>query len=148
MKPQALLISIRPRYAEMIFKGTKLYELRRVCPRVRKGDIALVYVSSPSMELQGAFEIAEIVSDSPTKLWARVGNDTGLTQTEFLSYFREKKRAHAIRIKRAWKLSEPIALASLREDARGFSPPQSYRYVSSPKMPRKLGARLGMMGKN
>ena len=148
MNPQALLISIRPRFAEMIFNGTKTVELRRVCPRVRKGDLALVYVSSPLMEVQGAFEVASVITDSPAKLWIRVGKKTGITRTEFMNYFSGKKQGHALCIKRAWKLGAVIALSSLRQQARGFQPPQSYRYVCSATMPKALGARLELAGRN
>jgi len=55
----AFLISIRPRFAEMIFSGSKTVELRRVCPKVSVGDLALVYVSSPAMELRGSFEVGK-----------------------------------------------------------------------------------------
>jgi len=60
----AFLISIRPRFAEMIFAGSKTVELRRVCPKVSAGDLALVYVSSPAMELRGSFEVGKILTAS------------------------------------------------------------------------------------
>src|SRR5258708_10947703 len=68
----AFLISIRPRFAEMIFSGSKTVELRRVCPKVSIGDLALVYVSSPAMELRGSFEVGKILTGSPTALWKKV----------------------------------------------------------------------------
>lgn len=132
----------------MIFNGTKTVELRRVCPRVQKGDLALIYVSSPSMEVQGAFEVAKVISDSPTRLWMRIGKKSGVTRSEFMEYFSGKTLAHAVQIKRAWKLDSAIALSSLRQESRGFQPPQSYRYVGSEKMPKKLGARLELAGRN
>lgn len=132
----------------MIFSGTKTVELRRVCPRVRKGDLALVYVSSPSMEVQGAFEVAKVISDSPARLWTRIGKRSGITRVEFMDYFAGKTLAHAIQIKRAWKLDSAIALSSMRQESRGFHPPQSFRYVGSEKMPKKLGERLELAGRN
>src|ERR1039458_7312914 len=68
----AFLISIRPRFAEMIFAGSKTVELRRVCPKVSVGDLALVYVSSPAMELRGSFEVGKILTASPSALWRKV----------------------------------------------------------------------------
>ena len=132
----------------MIFNGTKTVELRRVCPRVIKGDLALVYVSSPSMEIQGAFEVAKTVSDTPARLWARFGKRSGISRIEFMDYFAGKLMAHAVLIKRAWRLNSAIALSSLRQESRGFHPPQSFRYVGSERMPKKLGARLELAGKN
>ena len=46
MANNAILMSIRPQYANMIFDGTKTAELRRVKPKtLESGDLILVYVS-------------------------------------------------------------------------------------------------------
>lgn len=144
----ALLISIRPKFAQMIFAGTKTVELRRTCPRVQKGDLALIYVSSPAMEIQGAFEVDGVVSAVPTALWTLVGEESGITKEEFLSYYQGKTLGHALKIRRAWRLPEVIGLPSLRRQSRGFQPPQSFRYVFSPTMPPSIGSRLEHASRN
>ena len=126
----AFLISIRPRFADMIFGGSKTVELRRVCPKVCAGDLALVYVSSPAMELRGSFEVGKIITASPSALWKRIGSKSGVTRAEFFAYFRGKKHAHAIVIKRAWKLDTSICLTTLRQRKRGFRPPQNFHYLN------------------
>jgi predicted transcriptional regulator len=100
------------------------------------------------MEIQGAFEVAKIISDTPVRLWARIGKQSGITRAEFMEYFSGKTRAHAVKIRRAWRLDSAIALSSMRQEFRGFHPPQSFRYVGSDKMPKKLGARLELAGRN
>jgi len=125
----AFLISIKPRFAEMIFSGEKTVELRRVPPKVNAGDLALVYVSSPAMELQGCFEVARVISAAPTALWEKVGAQSGITRLEFRSYFHGKSNAYALVIKRAWKLPTPIRLSVLRDQNVGFHPPQNFRYI-------------------
>jgi predicted transcriptional regulator len=126
----AFLISIRPRFAEMIFAGSKTVELRRVCPQVSVGDLALVYVSSPTKELCGSFEVGKILTGSPTALWNKVGQKSGITHAEFFAYFKGKKQAHALVIKRAWRLPEPIGLKALRGSTGGFRPPQNFHYLN------------------
>jgi predicted transcriptional regulator len=126
----AFLISVRPRFAEMIFAGSKTVELRRVCPKVAAGDLALVYVSSPAMELRGSFEVGKIITESPTALWKKVGKKSGVTRTEFFAYFQGKKQAHALVIKRAWKLDAPVCLTTLRRRKGGFRPPQNFHYLN------------------
>lgn len=126
----AFLISIRPRFAEMIFAGSKTVELRRVCPKVAVGDLALVYVSSPAKELRGSFEVGRIVSGSPTALWKKVGDKSGVTRAEFFAYFKGKKLAHALVIKRAWPLPAPVGLKALRRRNGGFRPPQNFHYLN------------------
>jgi predicted transcriptional regulator len=129
MNNHALLISIRPRFAEMIFSGRKTVELRRVCPKLSSGDLALVYVSSPAKALQGAFEVGKVISASPSALWRKIGKKSGITRTEFFVYFRGKSKAHALIIKRAWKLPVPICLTTLRRRKGGFRPPQNFHYL-------------------
>jgi predicted transcriptional regulator len=126
----AFLISIRPRFAEMIFAGSKTVELRRVCPKVSVGDLALVYVSSPAMELRGSFEVGKILTASPAILWKKVGEKSGVTRAEFFAYFKGKKRAHALVIKRAWPLPAPVGLKVLRRSNGGFRPPQNFHYLN------------------
>jgi predicted transcriptional regulator len=130
MNRHALLISIRPRFAEKIFDGSKTVELRRVCPKIVAGDLALVYVSSPTKEVQGAFEVARVITSSPTVLWRRIGKKSGVTRAEFFAYFHGKKEAHALVIKQAWKLAIPIPLTDLRRRKGGFRPPQSFHYLN------------------
>ena len=129
MNSHALLISIRPRFAEMIFSGSKTVELRRVCPKLSMGDLALVYVSSPSKQLQRAFEVGKVISASPSALWQKIGKKSGITRKEFFAYFRGKTKAHALVIKRAWKLPAPICLTTLRRRRGGFRPPQNFHYL-------------------
>jgi len=65
MSQRAVLMSIKPKVADLIFAGTKTIELRRVCSKVGSGDLDLVYVSSPKMALVGGFEVAGIVTGEP-----------------------------------------------------------------------------------
>jgi predicted transcriptional regulator len=130
MSNHAFLISIRPRFSEMIFAGSKTVELRRVCPKISAGDLALVYVSSPRMELYGSFEVGKILTGSPMALWKKIGAKAGVTRAEFFAYFNGKKQAHALVIKRAWRLTEPIGLKVLRRSNGGFRPPQNFRYLN------------------
>ncbi|MBI3850439.1 MAG: hypothetical protein HY298_09140 [Verrucomicrobia bacterium] len=129
MPNHALLISIRPRFAEMIFAGTKNVELRRLRPRIGKGDLVFVYVSSPVMALEGAFEVGEVVSGAPSSIWRKFNGGSGLSKREFDVYYKGKKTAFAILINRYWRLPAPVRLAKLRKERNGFHPPQSYHYI-------------------
>jgi predicted transcriptional regulator len=135
MSKNAFLISIKPQFAEMIFSRKKTVELRRVPPKVEKGDMGLVYVSSPVKELQGCFEVAGIVSGSPTALWEQLGKKSGITRRALFTYFRGKAVAHAIVIQRVWKLPAPVRLSSLREQQTGFRPPQNFHYLKGKILP-------------
>lgn len=139
MPKHALLISVRPRFAALIFAGTKIVELRRLRPRIGKGDLVFVYVSSPVMALEGAFEVGEVVAATPSSIWRRYNGGSGLSKREFDAYFKGKKTAYAILINRFWRLPVPVRLAKLRKERNGFHPPQSYHYICKQAFTRIAG---------
>ncbi len=142
MSKHALLLSIRPRFAQMIFAGTKTVELRRVRPTIKAGDLVLVYVTSPTKELQGAFKVSQTVTGSPASIWKNYGKQTGVTRAEFDTYFSGKDQAHALIIENAWTLPKPVRLACLREEKHGFRPPQSFHYIRGGGFPSSFGIPL------
>jgi predicted transcriptional regulator len=125
----ALLVSIRPRFVEQIFAGTKTVELRRVRPRVNTGDLVIVYASGTQKALVGAFQIADVLAASPKSIWRRFGAKTGLAKVEFETYFDVLKIGFAIEVARTWRLAAPVSLETLRRQRGGFHAPQSYRYL-------------------
>jgi predicted transcriptional regulator len=125
----ALLVSIRPRFVEQIFAGTKTAELRRVRPRVTAGDLVIVYASGHEKALVGAFQVADVIEATPADIWARSGASTGLKRTEFDAYYSGVSIGYAINISRTWRLSTPVRLETLRRRQGGFHPPQGYRYL-------------------
>ncbi|HEX3856275.1 MAG TPA: EVE domain-containing protein [Verrucomicrobiae bacterium] len=126
----ALLISIRPKHAEKIFSGIKTVELRRVRPRLKNGDLVLVYVSSPTKALMGAFEVASVTGGSPRQIWKKFNGRSGLTKSEFNDYYEGAKQAFAVVLKKLWKFEKPVKLTQLRRNRIGFRPPQSYHYLT------------------
>lgn len=127
-------MSIKPKYADLIFAGTKTIELRRVCPKVGPGDLVLVYVSSPRMALVGGFEVAGIVSDKPQTLCEKWQAQSGVEKETFLHYFQGAVMAYGILIGRTWMLPAAAELKALRRRKGGFHPPQSYRYLGSEEL--------------
>jgi predicted transcriptional regulator len=142
MSKHALLLSIRPKYANMIFAGTKTVELRRVRPSIQAGDLVLVYVSSPTKEMQGAFRVGKTISGKPSTIWKKFGKQTGVTRTEFNAYFAGKDQAHALMIEDAWTLPTPVQLACLRKEKQGFRPPQSFHYIRGAGFASSFGIPL------
>jgi len=128
MNGSALLLSIKPRYADAIFARKKRVELRRVKPRVGPGDLVLVYVTSPRCTLEGAFEVERVFAEKPATLWKHVEQHAGVTHEEFRHYFEGRNMAYGIVIRRVWKLT-PVTLSAMRKAK--IRPPQSYHYLDS-----------------
>ena len=130
MSIHSLLISIKPEHAKKIFAGAKTVELRRVRPKLSNGDTVLVYVSSPTKALIGAFEVDRVIENSPKELWLEVELNAGITQAEFNSYYSGTERAFGILIKKTWNFDVPLTLQNLKSKWMNFHPPQSYKYIS------------------
>ena len=123
------MISVKPRYSDLIFSGVKTVELRRVPPKVGAGDVIVVYTSSPIQQIQGAFTVAELKSGPAASLWEAIGTRAGTDRESFMEYFAGRNPAHAILIERAWRYPAPIGLSQLRQHPGGFHPPQNFLKV-------------------
>lgn len=128
---KVLLISIRPRFADLILDGSKTVELRRVRPAVEEGDRVLLYASSPVRELIGSCTVAAVDVGSADEVWTRHGPRTGVTRAEFDSYFDGARRAVGISLREPRRVRRPRTLLELRERLPGFTPPQSFGYLSA-----------------
>ena len=82
----------------------------------------------------GGFEVAEIVSDEPSKLCKKWQAQSGVDKETFLHYFRGAATAYGILIDRTWQFDSATELNALRRRKGGFCPPQSYRYVGSEEL--------------
>ena len=121
-----VLIAIKPKFAELIKQGKKTVELRRVAPKVSKGDILVIYESSPICKITSYAEILEVVSFDLEKLWGIVGPDAMVSRSDFNTYFGGKQQGNGIRIKKLRVLSEPYSLDILSD----VCVPQNYRYLT------------------
>lgn len=123
----AILLSVKPKFANLIVAGSKLVELRRTIPAQNIGTIA-IYSSSPVQMIIALADVKEIIEASPTKLWdISKGSGGGLTKAELFAYFDSKKTGFAIMLENVRvydKLVKPTKVF------KPFSAPQSFRYLT------------------
>jgi predicted transcriptional regulator len=125
------IFSIRPRFAELIFAGTKTVELRRIRPRqLAKGSLVLVYESAPVRSLSGAFTVEHVERMPVNDLWLAVKESAAVTRKEFQMYFRGVQTGVGVHIGHSWMFSKPLELSLLRNEVAGFRPPQGFCYVN------------------
>ena len=119
------LLSIYPEFAEKIFNGSKTIELRRIS---LPDDLehVIVYSTSPVMKIVGYFDVAEIVRDTPSKIWKQYGSVAGIDKKRFFSYYESRESAVGIRIRSTHPLPDPKKLSFLSRDLK---PPQSIQYL-------------------
>jgi len=130
MSRHALLLSIRPKYAERILAGKKSVELRRTRPRVPQGTALLLYVSSPVKALGAISSVKFVTCAQPDQLWQNVKDKAGLTRSEFEGYFAGAEKGFAIHLGAILELSPPLGLPDLRRLWPGLNPPQIYKYLT------------------
>ncbi len=120
-----VLLSIHPEYAEAILSGKKHYEFRRVLFRERVKEV-VIYATTPVCRVIGKFEIEEIYSDSPEAVWSKALGAAGISHERFQNYFSGRNIAHAIKISKPVRFSQPKPLSLY---LNSNSPPQSFCYL-------------------
>lgn len=134
MEVRAVLLSVFPRFANKILAGIKTVELRKVPPKLSKGDLILLYVTSPEKSLQAVLRVTCIKSGSPDELWEETKERVALSYTEFKDYFNGTAVGCAISFDNIERLVTPLSLATLRTLLPGFQPPQIHRYLSAEEL--------------
>ena len=120
-----VLLSIKPEFAFKIFEGEKKFEFRKVIFKKPNIKTVVVYASSPVQRVIGEFEIDNILSSHPKKIWDETKKHSGISEDFFYEYFANREIAHAIKIKNIKKYKEPLHLL----ENFNVVPPQSYVYL-------------------
>ncbi len=126
---QPLLLSLKPRYADLIFEGRKKAELRRRIASGIEGRDAFIYVSSPVKQLRGGFRVGHVWQGSPEEVWNEVSELAGVDKRGFDTYYEGREIAYALQIRDVWEYENPVDLSNLKKQFPNFSVPQSWRYV-------------------
>jgi len=120
-----VLLSIKPKYAEMILSGEKKYEFRRTIFKETDVKKIVIYASSPVSKVIGEFEVDDILSFDITELWLLTMDSAGIDKGYYDSYFSGKEVGHAIKVKNVKKYPK-------HKDLREFNikrAPQSFAYI-------------------
>ncbi len=124
-----LLLSLKPRYADLIFAGRKKAELRRRIASGIEGRDVFIYVSSPVMQLRVGFRVGHVWQSSPEEVWNEVSELAGVDKRGFDKYYKGCEIAYALQITDVWEYENPTDLNRLRKQFPHFVVPQSWRYV-------------------
>ena len=134
---RALVLSLKPWFAEAILAGAKTVEVRRVMPRITVPTLALLYASGSERALVGTCVVRTVARFPADELWRRHGADTALSRPEFDAYLEGRDCGVALLLERPEPLAAPIPLHTLRQ-VHGFRPPQSFAYVCDAQRKRLL----------
>jgi predicted transcriptional regulator len=129
--PTNAILSIKPDFAEAIFRGEKQFEFRRKVFKTQTPTKIFVYASAPISKVIGHFEVAAVISKQPSNLWRDTKHAAGIKRSYFFKYFSGCHEAHALKVRKPVRYSKPLNLS----DTFGIDrPPQSFCYVDSPPL--------------
>lgn len=121
---KAIVLPIKPEYAEAILKKEKRYEYRRhLCKK--QIDKIVIYATAPVKKIVGEAFVIEKLIDNKEMLWQKTKTFSGIDKHFYDMYFKGLDEACA------YSLGEVIAYESprsLEEFGINFYP-QSYVYV-------------------
>jgi predicted transcriptional regulator len=134
---RALLLSIKPKYADLILAGTKRVELRRNWPSNDIG-VMVLYSSAPIQKLVGVAFIDRVEQCNLESLWTLAkANGGGVTREELTAYVKGKKTAFGVMVDR-------VKIAEVQVDPKdlfpNFTPPQSFLYIDPADFSRVMRA--------
>lgn len=137
----AILVSIKPDFAQAIANGTKTVELRRRFPCVHRGMSLVIYATQPVGGVVGLARIDRVEQATPDTLWAQYSGLVGIDKAAFDRYFDGCATGHAVHLS-DFRPLEKLEIATMAGLVPGFRPPQSFRYLSADTLTRiaKLGA--------
>jgi predicted transcriptional regulator len=129
--PTSAILSIKPDFAEAIFRGEKQFEFRRKVFKTETPTKVFVYASAPISKVIGHFEVAGIISKRPANLWRDTKHAAGISRAYFFEYFTGCDEGHALKVQKPVRYRRPLSL----HKAFGIErPPQSFCYVDSPPL--------------
>jgi predicted transcriptional regulator len=134
---RAVLLSIKPKYADLILAGTKRVELRRSWPSNDVG-VMVLYSSAPVQKFVGVAFVDRLEERDFEGLWTlSQDHGGGVTYEELKHYVKGKRTAFGIMIKRVQAAEAKVDPKDLFS---GFMPPQSFLYLEPVEFPRVMQA--------
>ena len=121
-----IIISIKPVYAELILDGRKKYEFRK-CGFTRSVVKSFIYSTKPVNKILGYFTFNKVLRGKTSDIWEICSEQAGITEEDYIKYYKMYKNAFAIKIDHVFRLNKPI---NPFDEIKGFKSPRSFIYIS------------------
>lgn len=122
----AILMSIRPEYADKIFLGIKRFEFRKRIPK-QPFKRVYVYSSSPVKKIIGYFDVDFVLHGEPNDLWNETCKCAGIDSSAYKQYFSDSVIGYAIHVSATKLFDMPVDPYLEFHD---FKAPQSFMYFN------------------
>lgn len=121
-----VLLSIKPQFVDEIFNGNKKFEYRKSIFKRKGIKSVVIYATMPIGKIVGEFDIEEILEEHPEALWKKTGKYSGISKDFYDSYFIDRDKGYAIKIKSLNKYDVPRCPHQMYGK---FTAPQSFKYL-------------------
>jgi predicted transcriptional regulator len=120
-----LIISVKPKYVNEILAGRKKYEYRK---SIFKKPVNKIYIYSccPQKKIVGYFFYNCFIQGTPEYIWKQTSTVSGISESEFFNYFKNKNDAIALKINHFYPFT---VFPDISVISANFCAPQSYRYL-------------------
>lgn len=131
---EAVILSVKPCWAEAILTGKKTVELRRkFTSKLPPGSTAFIYASAPTSSLVGVVIIERVWCSTPQKLWLEIRSKANVSFNDYQAYFAGAPSASALFLSNAQRFEPPLHIGDLRAQF-SFHPPVSWRRATPEEM--------------
>ena len=127
---RALLLSVRPRFAQALLNGTKTAEIRRRFPNVPAGTTVVIYSSSPERAVLGTMRARALVRSTVSDIWDRYAEVIGINERELRDYLDGAAKPSVLEVDSPSIWPNPVGLGALRR-ILDIEPAQSFRYLTA-----------------
>ena len=122
-----LLMSIKTKYVNEIFKGNKIYEFRKKSI----GDKNLIkkiyiYSSEKDRAIVGYIIVDRVLEGNLDYILKETNTIDNL---DIINYFKNTKKCYALHILKYYKFKTNISLEELRKNNKKFIVPEYFRYL-------------------
>lgn len=121
----AILLSIRPLYAQQILDGSKKYEYRRICPKQTITNVVL-YVTAPVCRIVAEVEVINCLIGTPEELWFATMDGSDLCKDDLMNYYAGCKMGCALELGTV----QPFEPLRSLQDYGLAKAPRSFVYLS------------------
>ena len=126
-KNELLLMSIKTKYANQIFAGTKKYEFRRKSIGEKNCHKKIyIYSSEEEKTIVGYIVVDKILNGDLEKIQALTNS---FNNKDMENYFNGCEDCYALQISEHHKFIKPIKLEDIKRQYNKFVVPQFYRYI-------------------
>ena len=126
----SMVMSIKPKYAELILNNKKSIEIRTKFSKNCEGITMFIYASKPVQCIIGEARISSVVKEKPEIIWDLYNEKIGCTQHEYNSYCKRTNKVNALVLDDIRPYANPIPWATFATTFNApLKPPQSYQFL-------------------